>query len=744
MIRHRPFGSGHPYALTGDQRVPPRPLDGQVCELRVRASQSVSYLQLEWSQQEASDAAWHTDVHRMTAPESSDVAQAADTSGGHLAAAQARAAADLKFWRAQTPALSMDARYRYRFVAQYDSGRVTTSRWYDLPVAAWAPDGGHLEVVGTDRVIPGSVEWLVDVDGPQRVRFALPLAPEEHVVGFGERYDAVDQRGRRLDAVVFEQYKQQEQHARTYLPMPFATVVGADGWGFHIRTGRRTWYDVGATTPDRIVVEAELGGEPKLEIRCYDGGPAQVLDAFLGEVGRPEMLPDWVFGLWASGNEWNTQARVMTELDRHATEDIPVGAVVIEAWSDESTFTAFRDATYQVNEDGAPHRLADFTFPAEGAWPDPKEMVEELHRRGVRVVLWQIPLMKTRGARGQLAADVRAAVEHGLVVTEADGRPYRNRGWWFPLTVLPDLSTQQARDWWTAKRRYLVEDLDIDGFKTDGGEHPWGHDLRYGDGSRGDDGNNRYPVHYARAYGDLLRAAGKAPVTFSRAGYTGSQAHGLFWAGDQDSTWQSLRAAITAGVSASACGVLFWGWDLAGFSGEVSDAELYLRAAAAATFMPVMQYHSEFNHHRRPLRDRTPWNVAECTGDDRVIPVFRKFAHLRERLVPYLSAETDHAINTGATLMRGMFFDHPDDPEIWRWPHQFMLGRDLLVAPVVTPGTTTWTTYLPAGTWVDVRTGDHAEGPRTLSRPVPLDDVPVFCRHKAWPQLRHVFDPLGA
>ncbi len=128
-----------------------------------------------------------------------------------------------------------------------------------------------------------------------------------------------------------------------------------------------------------------------------------------------------------------------------------------------------------MNADGGPHRLADFTFPADGAWPDPRGMVEGLHGRGVKVLLWQIPLLKMRPhPRGQLAADARAAVAGGFVVTEADGRPYRNRGWWFPLALMPDLASEKARAWWTAKRRYLVDEVGIDGFKTDGGEHAWG------------------------------------------------------------------------------------------------------------------------------------------------------------------------------------------------------------------------------------------------------------------------------
>ncbi|HEV7713650.1 MAG TPA: TIM-barrel domain-containing protein, partial [Asanoa sp.] len=514
---HRPFGIEHPYATSVDQRVPVLPLTGQRVLLGVQADPAVTAVTCEWQGE------------RLTLePRLGSAADAAALAGGegHLAGAQAASLGGAGGWAVESPPVTEPT--EYRFHATTADGAASTTGWFSVAPATWTastpPDVAFTG--GTDRLVDGSVEWLVSADGVQRARFALALRPGDHVVGFGERFDHLDQAGQGLDAVVFEQYKAQGAHGRTYLPMPFAHVVGADGtaWGFHVRTSRRTWYDIGA---DRLVVEVALGGtaNERVDLGVYAGTPTRVLGAFLDEAGRAEELPAWVFRLWASGNEWNTQQIVLDRMNRHRDLDIPVGAVVIEAWSDEEGIMIPRDAAYAPRADGSPFKDTDLSYPADGAWPDPKGMVAELHDRDIKVLLWQIPLLKTAesepGLHEQVLFEGEALVAGGHAVLEADGTPYLNRGWWFPKSLLPDLSTAETRDWWTAKRAYLVRDWDVDGFKTDGGEHAWGHDLRYGDGSRGDEGNNRYPVHYARAFGDLLRAHGKAPVTFSRSGFTG-------------------------------------------------------------------------------------------------------------------------------------------------------------------------------------------------------------------------------
>jgi 1,3-alpha-isomaltosidase len=739
VIAHQPAGRGHPYLVEPDQRVPVRPLAGKPFELRATTRTGAGTLRVEF---ERAGARTLVDAELRGAAIAEKVERwgvvAAPAGEGHLSETVRLEAErpDRSAWRVAGPALAPGELLRYRFYA--DGGRTP---WFEVRGCAWLQQAAALSVTGdarlAERVVPGSVETLGDGDRSYALRFALHLEPIEHVIGFGERFNGLDQRGNLVDTVVFDQYK--GQGARSYLPMPFAIVAGG-GFGFHLETGHRARFDVGCTQPDLILVEVDLEpGERQadLMLRLFPGSPTEVLDAFLTATGRAAPPPDWVYRLWMSGNEWSSQARVLAEVERSEALGIPVGAVVIEAWSDEETFVAFNGARYEPHRDGAPHRLADFTFPADGPWPDPQSLVDDLHRRGIRVLLWQIPLASGDGA--QACADQETMIARRYCVHDGDGRPYRNPGGWFQDALLVDFTNPEARRWWTEKRRYLVEEVGVDGFKTDGGEHAWSAELVYADGSRGGETNNRYPGLYGEAYHELLRSAGRPPVTFSRAGYTGSAAIPCHWAGDEDSTWEAFRASISAGLSAGASGIVLWGWDLGGFSGPLPSPELYLRAAAMACLCPIMQYHSEFNHHRTPSRDRTPWNVAEQSGDPDVMPLFRRFVRLRERLVPYLVEQGGRALAGGRPLMRALCFEIADDERIWDFPQQYFLGDDLLVAPVTEPGVRRRRVYLPAGTWLEPWRGEQLAGPAIVECDAPLDQVPVFITAARAGQLAPLF-----
>ncbi len=282
-----------------------------------------------------------------------------------------------------------------------------------------------------------------------------------------------------------------------------------------------------------------------------------------------------------------------------------------------------------------------------------------------------------------------------------------------------------------SRRAYLIDELGIDGFKTDGGEHLWGRDLRFWDGRRGSELINAYPQLYSQMYYDRLnQTLGGAGVTFSRAGFTGSQKSPCHWGGDENSTYAAFRHSIVAGLSAGLTGIPFWGWDIGGFSGPIPTSELYLRAAAMAVFCPIMQYHSEYNAHRQPNQDRTPWNLAERNGTPWLVEAYARLAHLRLELVGYLEKAARQAATTGEPIMRALVLDWSQDRECRNIEDEYMLGRGYLVAPVVEEGADTRNVYLPEGQWQDFWEGENdtvLDGNRWLTAyPAPLLEKPVL------------------
>jgi alpha-glucosidase (family GH31 glycosyl hydrolase) len=586
----------------------------------------------------------------------------------------------------------------------------------------------HLRWPGHGLELALRVRWLEEGDGAlAAVEFTGDLAAGESLVGFGERYDAVDQRGRALDTIVYEQYKNHGN--RSYLPVPY--FCSSRGYACLVEGTARVQYDLGRTVPDRWRSRVFADSRRRVAIAWLGGAPLENVRTLTALTGRPQAAPpDWVFGPWMSSNEWNTQARVEQEVRTTQALDIPATALVIEAWSDETTFYTWNGAQYTPRPGEAAPRLEDFTFPAAGPWPDPKGMADRLHAAGIRLVLWQIPALKAlEESHSQHDADVDHALARGYVVRRRNGQPYRNPAFWFRDALIPDFTQAEAAAWWLSKRAYLLEQMGIDGFKTDGGEHLQGEDVCAADGRGGSELVNAYPNLYIGAYYRFAQQLrGGDAITFSRAGYSGAGAFPAHWAGDENSTWEAFRRSLHAGLSAALSGVLFWGWDIAGFSEALPSAELYLRAAAMAAFCPIMQYHSEYRAPGEPSKDRTPWNIGARSGDARVVPIYRQFAQLRMKLIPYLRREAAHCVANGEPLLRPLLLDSPDDPVAWQITDQYRLGRDLLVAPVVEEGATLRRLYLPAGQWRDFWSDAQYTGGQWLEVPAPLDRIPVFMR----------------
>lgn len=732
-VIHTPFGQEHPYEQLPEERTPRQPLadetftvgivtrpPGAIRRLRVLSSvDGVDQLPVDaalrtnW-QQEREHGVGAEFLERIVRIEQ-DVWSASLTAPPHGKTLRYTLEADGQSFES------------YSLIGEaWQTG--TGDHFGEAAVITHDAQASDIGQQGSGQPAVQKIEWLTDGSRARRVRLTFAAQTGEAFFGLGERYNALDQRGEVLDVRCYEQYKSQGK--RTYMPIPF--LLSSAGYGLWVESSRWMQFDLCAASPDQWTLEADLDADQSLHLRWFNGrgvsdrpDPLAIIRQFTDLTGKPALPPLWAFGLWMSANEWNSQARVEKEVNASFEHGITPSVVVIEAWSDETTFYIWNDAQYEPKPGGQAFHYADFTFPPGGRWRDPKAMTDWLHRQNIKLILWQIPAMKRSDQpHPQHDAD-RALFESGAYgVHDPDGSLHQIRPFWFRGGWLWDVTHPAARDWWLNKRAYLLDEVGIDGFKTDGGEHLWSTQALFADGRSGVDVWNEYPQLYTKAYYDFANAhrSGEA-LTFSRAGFTGSQQSPAHWAGDENSTWDAYRHSILAGLSAGLSGISFWGWDIGGFSGELPTAELYLRSTAMAAFCPIFQYHSEYNPNREIIRDRTPWNVQAVTSDPHVIAIFRFFTNVRHNLMPYLWREAQHSAETGEPMMRALRLTEPNAST-----YQYYFGRDLLICPVTEPGVSGVSVFLPEGDWRDLWTGRAYAGGAAVQVDVPMDRIPVFVR----------------
>ena len=616
----------------------------------------------------------------------------------------------------------------------------------------------------------------------QQLTFSMDLRGKAFY-GFGEKFDKVNQRGLTPKNCVYEHFTHQQE--KTYLPVPY--FITEKGYGFYYDTNQMVDFDIKAVgeenntltvkasvenykqekyklenyksedhkleidipeidipesdTPEIDIPESNTSEHQMLQDRVVllFGSISEMLKQYIQRVGKIMLPPRWAFGPWMSGNGWNTQKETLEQIDQMKKYQIPASVLVLEAWSDEATFYIFNGAEYEPKEGSKALEYKDFSFPEDGKWTNPKEMSEILHANNVKLILWQIPVIKhfEIHEQKQHENDEATALAMGYHVKLADGSPYRITDHWFANSLLLDFNNPEAVKWWFSKREYLINELQVDGFKTDGGEFVYDNRTLFFDGKTGAEMRNLYPNSYVGSYYKFLEqnlGEGNG-VNFSRAGYKGAGSFPIHWAGDQKSEFSELRAQIRAGLSAGLSGVFFWGFDIAGFAGDLPSTDLYLRSTAIAIFCPVMQFHSEprtgqfgDSNRRSDNNDRSPWNMAEVNEDARILEIYRYYANLRMNLLPYIYNEAQNAILEYRPLFCHLCYDYSDDARVYEIEDEYMFGRSLLVAPIIYEGETAREVYLPVGVWYDFFTHKRYEGGQDYHIECELGKIPVFAK----------------
>jgi alpha-D-xyloside xylohydrolase len=514
----------------------------------------------------------------------------------------------------------------------------------------------------------------------------LSLGVGELVYGLGERFGPLVKNGQTVDIWNADGGTSSEQ---AYKNIPF--YLTNRGYGVFVNHPGHVSYEVGSESVERV--QFSVPGE-SLEYYVIAGGePKAILERYTALTGRPASVPAWSYGLWLSTSFTTNydEATVTSFIDGMAERDLPLSVFHFDCfWMREFNWS-------------------DFAWDPR-TFPDPEGMLARLHEKNLHVCVWINPYI---AQRSPLFAEAKSL---GYLVKRTNGDVWQ---WdlWQAGMALVDFTNPDATKWYQDKLRVLL-DQGVDSFKTDFGERiPL--DVEYFDGSDPARMHNFYPMLYNRAVFELLeevRGKGDA-VLFARSATAGGQSLPVHWGGDSTSTYESMAETLRGGLSLAMSGFGFWSHDIGGFDGT-PDAGVFKRWTAFGLLSSHSRLHGSDSY-------RVPWNF-----DEEAVEITRKFTKLKLRLMPYLYAAGLHATECGIPVLRPMQLEFPEDPATGYLDRQYMLGADLLVAPVFDPdGRVEF--YLPKGTWTSFLSGEKKEGPGWFTEQHGFDSLPLYVRENA-------------
>jgi alpha-glucosidase (family GH31 glycosyl hydrolase) len=553
-----------------------------------------------------------------------------------------------------------------------------------------------------ERTAPGRATMhVLAARGAASLTLRLAARPGERFFGLGERFGSFDLRGQVL-ANWSADGMGRPGVATTYAPMPY--LISERGYALHLDTTAAATFDLSGR--DAVTITVQATG---LDVDVFTGAdPGTVLSAHATRVGLPPVPPVWGLGVWKSlvgGAD-----KVLADTDALQSAGVPVDAVWVYDAMDNLSGFGWSWPIY------GPVPL--------GSYPDPQAFMASLHGRGVAVLGYITPFVVV-GRPGYAEAAAR-----GYLVTGPDGAVDREPWQGSDNRSYVDFTNPAATAWWQDRVRRGLTDTGFDGAMQDYGEDA-PVDAHYANGQPGALVHNEYPVLYARAVRDAAQSVKPdATVFFARSGYTGSQASvtGRF-TGDQTRTWDTrtgLGSVLAGMLNGSLSGWPYWGPDIGGFfDGTGSrDVDLWTRWVELGALSPVMR--DMLGAQADPIGVQT---------SSATLATFRGYALLHHALEPYLNQLALQAHTTGIPLVRPLWLADPTDPTAWSISDEYLLGPDLLVAPVTTPTTTERTVWLPAGLWRDYWTGGTHTGPASITAAAPAGHIPLYLRDGTGPAL---------
>ena len=427
-----------------------------------------------------------------------------------------------------------------------------------------------------------------------------------------------------------------------------------------------------------------------VDYTVFIGNADQVIASYREATGETPMLPSWALGYIHCRERFHSQEELLATARRFREEQIPID-LIVQDWQYWGKY-------------GWNAMKFDEEF-----YPDPAEMVAELHDMDMKLML-----------------SVWSKIDPASEV----GKEAQERGLFIPETTWIDFFDPEASGFYWDNFSSKLLPIGIDAWWQDATE-PENDDLegrRIMKGAEpGEKYRNIYPNMVNKTVYEGLRKddPDRRAMIFTRSGFSGIQKYGaVLWSGDVGNDWQTLRYQIAAGLNFMASGLPWWTYDAGGFfrpRDQYTNAdyiERLIRWVQAGTFLPLMRVHGY-------MSNTEPWNYGPEA--QRIIT---DYIRLRYTLMPYIYSEAAQVTFEGSTFMRPFVFDFPADQEALKQDGSYMFGKSILVSPVMDGGVSQWKVYLPeneAG-WYDWWTGRKIDGGQYVNAEVDIETIPVYVK----------------
>lgn len=480
---------------------------------------------------------------------------------------------------------------------------------------------------------------VTDPEGQLHVSEQLDLGVGEKIYGLGERFTNFIKNGQTVDIWNEDGGTGTEQ---AYKNIPF--YLSNRKYGLYVDNPGKVSFEVGSEKVSRV--QFSVPGEEMSYSVVGGENLKAILNTYTDLTGKAPLVPDWSYGLWLSTSFTTDydEKTVLEFVDGMAERNIPLSVFHFDCrWMKELEWCNF-----------------DWD---KSKFPDPEGLLKKLHDRGLKICVW------INSYIGQKPPLFEEGAKNGYFIKNEDGSVWQWDRWQAGMAIV-DFTNPEATKWYQGYLKKLVA-MGVDCFKTDFGERIPTEGVKYYDGSDPELMHNYYTYLYNKAVYDVLvetKGADEA-ILFARSATVGGQQFPVHWGGDCSSNYPSMAESLRAGLSFGMSGFGYWSHDIAGFEDQASP-DLYKRWTQFGLLSSHSRYHGS-----------TAYKVPWLYGDE-AVDVAREFTELKLQLKPYLLKMAQETHETGVPMMRAMVLEFPDDPTCEDIDTQYMLGDDLLVAPV--------------------------------------------------------------